>query len=82
VAPAAFSLVAVYVNKVNKFFGRATELSEAVLCFALPRLGSGSSASASQGAGELVYVTVYVTVPGLWLGLAFFQMVSSASGWP
>lgn len=45
------------------------ELSETVLCFVLPRLGSGNSASTFQGAGVLVYVTV----PGLGLVFAFFR---------
>lgn len=67
--PAAFSLFAIHVNKVNKFFGRAMELSETVLCFVLPRLGSGSCASAFQGAGVLAYVTV----PDFWLVFALFR---------
>lgn len=75
--PAAPSLFVIYVNMINKFFGRVMELSEAVLCFLLPRLGSSNSASASKELGLLVCATM----SGLWHVLDFFEMVSCSSGW-
>lgn len=70
------SLFAICVNMINKFFGRAMELSEAVLCFLLPRLGSSNSASASKELGLLVCATM----SGLWHVLDFFEIVSCSPG--
>lgn len=72
--PAASSLSAIHVNRINKFFGRAMGLSEAVLCFVLPRLGS----VLPQPSKELGLL-VCVTMSGLWLIFDFFEMVSCSS---